>query len=79
MSRSLCAIWKKGKVSMNARLLRRFLHDREGNLSVMMTLTLIPVAALVGIIVNSARLRGGKRRSILLPTQPRWRLSLLPC
>jgi Flp pilus assembly protein TadG len=37
---------------MSAGLLRRFLHDREGNLSVMLTLALVPVIGLVGMMVD---------------------------
>jgi Flp pilus assembly protein TadG len=37
---------------MKTGLLHRFLHDREGNLSVMMTLALIPVVGLTGIMVD---------------------------
>jgi Flp pilus assembly protein TadG len=37
---------------MKAETLRRFLRDREGNLSVMMTLSLIPVVGLSGIMLD---------------------------
>src|ERR1700725_23825 len=37
---------------MKTGVFRHFLHDRRGNLSVMMTLALIPVVGLTGIMVD---------------------------
>ena len=34
------------------RFIHRFISDRRGNLSVMMTLTLLPVVGLSGIMVD---------------------------
>jgi Flp pilus assembly protein TadG len=48
---------------MKVGLLHRFLHDSEGNLSVMMTLSLIPVVGLMGIMVDYTQ--AARRKAML--------------
>ena len=48
---------------MKRRILKRFLHDDQGNLSVMFALTLVPVVGLIGMSVDFTM--SSKRKAIL--------------